>query len=81
MHDMYDPGMWSFGSSWRLFPRWLKALTLLVGLPAWLGFAVMILTGGIFDHQTATLTLFGIFAFVAVCQMVVTARTVRRNEL
>jgi hypothetical protein len=73
--------MWYFGSSWRLFPRWLKALTLLVGLPAWLGFAAMIFTGAIFGHQTVTLTLFGVFGFVAVCQMVFMARAAWRNDL
>lgn len=73
--------MWSFGSSWRLFPRWLKALTLIVGLPAWLGFATMIVTGSIFEHETVTLTLFSSFAFVALCQTAFMARSAWRNDL
>lgn len=77
---MYASEMWS-RSSWQLFPRWLKVLTLLVALPAWLGFAAMIVTGSIFEHETATLTLFGIFAFVAVCQTAFMARAAWRNDL
>ncbi|WP_169804446.1 hypothetical protein [Sphingomonas pituitosa] len=73
--------MWSFGSSWRLFPRWLKAVTLLIGLPAWLGFAAMIVTGSILEHQTTTLTLFGAVVFVAVCQTTFMARAAWRNDL
>ena len=67
--------MWSFSSSWRLFPRWLKAQTLIVGLPAWLGFATMIATGAMFEHEEVTLTLFGMFAFVALCQTGFMARS------
>lgn len=73
--------MWSFGSSWRVFPRWLKVLTLFVGFPAWLGFAGMIVTGSIFEHQTMTLTLFAVFGFVALCQTVFMARAAWRNDL
>jgi hypothetical protein len=78
---MYALAMLSFGSSWRLFPRWLKAVTLLVGVPAWLGFAAMVVTGSIFKHQTTTLTLFGAFAFVAICQTAFMAQAAWRNDL
>jgi hypothetical protein len=66
---------------WQLFPRSLKMLTLFVGLPAWLGFVGMIVTGSIFEHETATLTLFSVFGFVAVCQTAFTAWAAWRNDL
>jgi hypothetical protein len=70
--------MWSF---WHLFPRWLKLLTLLVGLPAWLGFAFIVFTGSIFEYQAATLALFGVFGLLAVCQTTLIARAAWRNDL
>ncbi len=73
--------VWSFSSSWRLFPLWLKALTFLVGFPAWLGFVAMIVTGSIFEYEKTTLVLFGTFAFVALCQTAFTARAAWRNDL
>jgi hypothetical protein len=66
-------------SSWRLFPRWLKLLTLVVGLPAWLGFAALIVTGSIFEHQSATLTLFAALLVVALCQTFFITRAARRD--
>ncbi|UYY77464.1 hypothetical protein [Sphingomonas sp. R1] len=78
---MYAVDMWSFGSPWRLFPHWLKAITLLVGVPAWLGFAALVATGAIFEHQNTTLTLFGVLAFVAVCQTAFVAQAAWRNDL
>ena len=81
LHDIYVFDMWSFGSPWRLFPRWLKAITLLVGVPAWLGCAALIATGSIFEHQAATLTLFGALAFVAVCQTAFVAQAAWGNDL
>lgn len=73
--------IWPFRSSWHLFPRRLKLLTLLVGLPAWLGFEAMIVTGTIFEHETTTLALFVAFAFVAVYQFAFIARSAWRNDL
>jgi len=78
---MYVVDMWSVGSPWRLFPRWLKVITLLVGFPAWLGFAALIATGSIFEHQTATLTFFSALAFVAVCQTTFVAQAAWKNDL
>lgn len=71
--------MWSFSSSWRSFPRWLKVLTFGVGLPAWLGFAALVATGSLFEHETATFALFGAFAAVCVCHLIYRIKATLRN--
>lgn len=69
--------MWT----WSILPSWVKTLTLFIGLPAWLGFAAMIVTGAIFDHAQLTLILFAIFGGVAACQTFFIARAFWRNEV
>lgn len=66
---------------WNILPGWVKALTLFVGLPAWLGFAGMIVTGATFDHENLALTLFALFSGVAACHTFFIARAFWRNEV
>ncbi|AKM10470.1 hypothetical protein [Croceicoccus naphthovorans] len=58
--------MWAYYEKWATRPRWLKRLTFFVAIPAWIGGAVLFVSGSLFSHQTLGLLLFAAFAFVAV---------------
>lgn len=71
--------MWSPASRWELFPRWLKRLSYVVGVPAWLAIMVMAFSGAIPQHRTVFFILFGAFGAVGMCQTVFVARALLRK--
>jgi hypothetical protein len=64
---------------WRVQPRWAKALTLLVALPAWIVWMVSVFTGT--PDGTLQTVAFGAFATIALLQLVFVFRAYRRMEL
>lgn len=74
-----DMGWYSF--QWKVQPRWVKRLTMFIGIPCWIAFAATIFMGTIFTHTAPTLIFFGGFGVVAVLQTFFIARALWRNEM
>jgi len=49
-------------------PDWSRKLGWFVGIPAWLAWGYFILSGTLFTHRVLAMTIFGIFAAVALVQ-------------
>jgi sterol desaturase/sphingolipid hydroxylase (fatty acid hydroxylase superfamily) len=64
---------------WRVQPRWVKALALLIALPAWVVLMVSIFTGTI--GGTLQTVAFSAFAAVALLQLVFIFRAYWRMDL
>ena len=64
---------------WRVLPRWVKVISVGVGLPAWLVLVTLLFT----DHLGGTVftATFGIFAAVAALQMAFIFRAYWRMDL
>ena len=64
---------------WKVLPRWVKYLTVLLGLPAWAVFAVSIFLGDI--GSSYQMIAFSILASVAALQIVFIFRAYWRMDL
>ena len=62
-------------------PRWAKRLIWFVGLPCWLGFAALIVTGALFQHKMLLLLLFGGFFAAAAVAAFYQWRATWRGEI
>lgn len=65
-------------SHWRLLPHWVKAVTVLIGLPAWLVCVAGMLRGDF--GSSYLMTAFAVFGCVALLQIVCTLRAALRME-
>ncbi|WP_062733073.1 hypothetical protein [Sphingobium abikonense] len=66
---------------WAVLPKWVRAYTLFLGLPAWAVFALMIFSGQIFEYETLTMLAFGIFGSAAAIQTFFVAKATWRGEI
>ncbi|PBN44436.1 hypothetical protein SxD43FB_06600 [Sphingobium sp. D43FB] len=66
---------------WAVLPKWVQAYTLFVGMPAWVMFAFLIFSGRVFDNETLTMLVFGVFGSAAVIQTFFVAKATWRGEL
>ena len=64
---------------WQVQPRWVKALTLLIAVPAWLVFVTSIFFGTL--GGTLQTIAFSVFAAVALLQLVFVVRAFWRMDL
>jgi hypothetical protein len=64
---------------WTVLPKWVRAVTFVVGAPAWIFFAVSVVNGEIGGRLQ--LIAFGIFGLVAFLQIVFLIRAYWRNDI
>ena len=67
------------GGYWQAQPRWVKALTLLIAIPAWLVLAVSSFTGAI--GGTLQIIAFSVVAAVALLHLTFIFRAYWRMDL
>ena len=67
-------------SHWAVQPYWAKALTVIVGIPAWLVFAYNIVVSNEPDDRIIRVA-FGLFMTVCLLQLALVARGYWRNDI
>ena len=68
-------------SEWSIQPKWVKALSLGIGLPAWLLIMIDVLSEDGISAAWVTYVAMALFAAVAVIQMLFIARAFWRMDL
>lgn len=64
---------------WRVLPRWVKGVTIAIGLPAWLVLLASLFLGGIGSRYQ--MAAFAVFLGVAVLQIIFFLKAYWRMEL
>lgn len=66
-------------STWRILPTWVKTITILIGLPAWIIFLVCLVSGAI--GSQVQVTAFAAFMMVSLLQIAFVLRAYWRMDL